>query len=81
MENEAKEPRISLTEGIIVLLFMLVIMGFSVIKLQISPQIPILFVILLLIGWAKVRKFSWDSVNQELLTGFQPVLFRCLFLF
>ena len=69
MENEAKEPRISLTEGIIVLLFMLVIMGFSVIKLQISPQIPILFVILLLIGWAKVRKFSWDSVNQGIING------------
>ncbi|MSE21103.1 Na+/H+ antiporter NhaC, partial [Lactobacillus parabuchneri] len=64
MKQVVKAPRIGLTEGLIVLAMMLLIMGFSVIKLQISPQIPILFVILLLIAWAKVRRFSWDSVNQ-----------------
>ncbi|MEE8825434.1 Na(+)/H(+) antiporter NhaC [Lentilactobacillus sunkii] len=69
MENEVKEPKVGLTEGIIVLLFMLLIMGFSVIKLGISPQIPILFVILLLIAWAKVRRFSWNSVNQGIIDG------------
>lgn len=69
MKNEAKAPKIGLTEGIIVLLMMLLIMGFSVIKLQISPQIPILFVILLLVAWAKARKFSWDSVNQGIIDG------------
>lgn len=69
MENDVKEPTISLTEGIIVLLMMLMIMGFSVIKLQISPQIPILFVILLLIAWAKVRRFSWNAVNQGIING------------
>lgn len=69
MENEVKEPKVGLTEGIIVLLFMLLIMGFSVIKLGISPQIPILFVILLLIAWAKVRRFSWNSVDQGIIDG------------
>ena len=69
MENDVKEPTISLTEGIIVLLMMLMIMGFSVIKLQISPQIPILFVILLLIAWAKVRRFSRNAVNQGIING------------
>ncbi|WP_057826572.1 Na+/H+ antiporter NhaC [Lentilactobacillus sunkii] len=69
MENEVKEPKVGLTEGIIVLLFMLLIMGFSVIKLGISPQIPILLVILLLIAWAKVRRFSWNSVNQGIIDG------------
>ena len=69
MKQVVKAPRIGLTEGLIVLAMMLLIMGFSVIKLQISPQIPILFVILLLIAWAKVRRFSWDLVNQGIIDG------------
>ena len=69
MQIKHQNNRIGLIEGIIVLLGMLIIMGISVIKFQISPEIPILFVILLLIVWAKARGFSWDSVNQGIING------------
>lgn len=69
MSKENSAPRIGLIEGIIVLIGMLIVMGVSVIKIQISPQIPILVVILLLILWAKARGFSWNSVNQGIIEG------------
>ncbi|GHP14824.1 Na+/H+ antiporter NhaC [Lentilactobacillus fungorum] len=69
MKNNQSANPIGLIEGIIVLAVMLMIMGISVIKFQISPEVPILFVILLLIAWAKVHGFSWDFVNQGIING------------
>ncbi|WP_283679429.1 Na+/H+ antiporter NhaC [Lentilactobacillus sp. Marseille-Q4993] len=69
MQTKKKEPIVGLIEGIIVLLIMLVFMGYSVIKLQLSPEVPILFVIMLLLAWAKLRGFAWDDINEGIING------------
>lgn len=68
MEKD-QQPKIGFTEGAIVLLIMLIILGTSVIGFKISPEVPVLFVIMLLIFWAKLRGFEWDSVNQGITNG------------
>ncbi len=67
--QEKNAPKVEIIEGIIILLAMLLIMGFSVIKLAIAPEIPILLVIFLLICWAKIRRFSWDAVSEGIIDG------------
>ncbi|WP_268913373.1 Na+/H+ antiporter NhaC [Lentilactobacillus sp. SPB1-3] len=69
--EEQTQSKVSLMEGSIILVVMLLIMGFSVIKLALSPEIPILLVIFLLICWAKVRHFSWSSINDGIVNGIQ----------
>ncbi|GAY72115.1 predicted tyrosine transporter, NhaC family [Lentilactobacillus kosonis] len=69
--EEQSSPRVSLAEGAIILIVMLLIMGVSVIKLALAPEIPILLVIFLLICWAKARKISWSSVNDGIVNGIQ----------
>lgn len=61
--------RISFTEAIIVLLLMLVILGTSVIHLGLSPQIPVLFTVGLIVFWAKLRGASWDDIHDGIKEG------------
>lgn len=61
--------QVQLLEGLLVLIVMLFIMGFSVIKLQLSPEIPILLVTFLIIIWGKLRGNPWESVNQGIISG------------
>ncbi|UQS84539.1 Na+/H+ antiporter NhaC [Apilactobacillus apisilvae] len=67
MEN--KKPKVSLLEGIIVLLIMICMMSFGVIGLGISPEVPILVGILLLVFWAKFRGFQWDDIDEGFIVG------------
>lgn len=50
---------------------MLVILGIGVIGFGLSPQTPVLFVIALIILWAKVRHTSWDDINAGIMEGVQ----------
>ncbi len=59
-----KQKQVKFGEAIAVLLMMLVVMGVGVIGFGISPQIPVLLVIALVILWAKIRHFSWDAIHQ-----------------
>lgn len=65
----AKEVKPKLWEAIIILLMMLVIMGIGIIELHLTPVVPILTVILLLIFWGKLRGFSWDDINDSFVIG------------
>lgn len=65
----AKEVKPKLWEGIVILLLMLVIMGIGIIELHLTPVVPILMVILLLIFWGKLRGFSWDDINDSFVMG------------
>lgn len=47
--------KIHFKEAIIILIIMLIILGTAVIKFGLSPQIPVLFTIALLIFWARFR--------------------------
>ena len=48
--------KINFGEAIIILVLMLAILGTGVIGFGLSPQVPVLFVVALLIAWAKVKK-------------------------
>ena len=63
--------KISTLEAVTVLFFMLLIMGFSVIGLKISPQTPVLLVMGLITIWAKIRGFSWQTINQGIKDGIE----------
>lgn len=65
----AKEVKPKLWEAIVILLLMLIIMGIGIIELHLTPVVPILMVILLLIFWGKLRGFSWDDINDSFVMG------------
>ena len=56
-------------EAATLLLIMLIILGTAVIKFGLSPQIPVLFVIALLIFWVKLRGASWDEIYKGIQEG------------
>ncbi|MCK8624909.1 Na+/H+ antiporter NhaC [Apilactobacillus xinyiensis] len=69
MENS--KPKVSLLEGIIILLAMIVVMGVGVIGLGISPEVPILIGIMMMVFWGKFKGFSWDEIDNSFVVGIQ----------
>lgn len=73
MENRP----ITFKHGGLILMIMLIIMAVSIIGLQINPVIPILVVILLIMGWARLRGYDWDKIHggisDGVLTGVIPI--------
>ncbi|MGQ2282777.1 Na+/H+ antiporter NhaC [Apilactobacillus kunkeei] len=67
--QEEKKPTVSLAEGIIILIVMMAIMSFGVIGLGISPEVPILTGIMLLIFWGRFKGFKWDDIDEGFVTG------------
>ena len=48
---------------------LLTILGLAVIKLALSPEVPVLFIVLLLTFWARLRGFSWQDVQDGIKEG------------
>ncbi|CCI84419.1 Na+ H+ antiporter [Lactobacillus pasteurii DSM 23907 = CRBIP 24.76] len=65
----AEKHRVSFSEAIIILVIFLGILGTSVIKFGLSPEVPVLFTVLLLSFWAKLRGFSWTDVQDGIKEG------------
>lgn len=61
--------KLSLREAIIVLIIILAIMGYGVIGLGLSPQVPVLLAITVTIFWAKFKGLSWDQINAGIKDG------------
>lgn len=61
-------------EALTILVIMLVILGTAVIHFGLSPQIPVLFTIALLIFWAKLRGASWEDVHQGIKDGISTAI-------
>lgn len=61
--------KVSFNEAIILLLLMLAFLGTGVIGFGLSPQVPVLFVIALLIGWARLKKASFEEIHQGITEG------------
>ena len=61
--------KINFGEAIIILVLMLAILGTGVIGFGLSPQVPVLFVVALLIAWAKVKKATWEKVHDGITEG------------
>lgn len=66
--------KVKFGEAITILVIMLVILGTAVIRFGLSPQIPVLFTIALLIFWAKIRGASWDDVHQGIIDGISTAI-------
>lgn len=69
MKEKQQQSKVSMIEGIWILIIMMIILGTAVIKFQVSPEVPILLVIMLIMFWARFRGFSWDDINSSLIKG------------
>lgn len=67
--GEVNMKKVTFNEAIIILIMMLVILGTGVIGFGLTPQLPVLFVIGLLILWAKVKKATWDEIHAGISEG------------
>ena len=65
----SKLKRVSLKEGLLLLLAILVIMGVCVIGFKIPPEVPILISIMIIIAWAKARGTKWKQIDQGFVSG------------
>lgn len=59
----------NILEVLIILALILAILGFSVIKLGLAPQVPIMAAIALLILWGKMHRESWHLIHQGITKG------------
>lgn len=64
-----KKIKLSLREASIMLVIILAIMGYGVIGLGLSPQVPVLLAITVTIFWAKFKGLSWDEINAGIKDG------------
>ncbi|RVU74061.1 Na+/H+ antiporter NhaC [Lactobacillus xujianguonis] len=64
-----KKKEVSFTESIIILLLLLAILGIAVIKFGLSPEVPVLFTVLLLTFWAKFKGWSWGEIQDGIKEG------------
>lgn len=67
--NEIKKISVGEASGILILV--LLIMGGGVIGFGLSPQVPVMLAMGTIILWAKLRKFSWASVNLGIKDGIE----------
>lgn len=63
------KKKVSFTESLIILAVLLIILGLAVIKFGLSPEVPVLFTVLLLTFWAKFRGFSWQDIQDGIKEG------------
>ena len=64
-----EKKKVSFAESIIILIVLLAILGVSVIKFGLSPEVPVLFTVLLLTFGARLRGFSWQDVQNGIKEG------------
>ncbi|WP_290033381.1 Na+/H+ antiporter NhaC [Ligilactobacillus cholophilus] len=70
--KQQDKPQISLFEAITILVILFCVLGYLIIAQQISPQVPILVVLTLLMFYGKFRGFSWDDVMEGIEEGIKP---------
>lgn len=67
------KKKISFAESIIILVILLAVLGISVIKFGLSPEVPVLFTVLLLTFWARLRGFTWNDVQDGIGVAIIPI--------
>ena len=66
--------QISFKEAVTILILMLAVLGWGVIGFGLSPQIPVLTVIALLIFWLQIRGFEWEEVMKGISQGISTAI-------
>ncbi|MGF2385962.1 Na+/H+ antiporter NhaC family protein [Lentilactobacillus otakiensis] len=72
MKNSSTKIRFSLWESLMVMVVMFAILGTMIIKYQLSPQVPILFVFTILLFYGRIKKISWDDIFDGVSDGVAP---------
>lgn len=68
------ERNVTLKESIFLLVVLLAIIGTSIIGFSLPPQVPILVAIGIVILFAKMKGFSWDTIHNGIQNGIIPGL-------
>lgn len=63
------KKKVSFPEAIIILLLLLLILGISVIKFGLMPEVPVLFTVCLLLFWLRIRGNDWSSIQDGIKEG------------
>lgn len=66
--------KIGFNESVTILVIMLVILGTGVIGFGLSPQVPVLTVIGLLMAWLAFRKVSWKEITTGITEGISTAI-------
>lgn len=70
--EEKKNVRVSVKEAILILAVLFCILGFLIIGLHLSPQVPILTALTFLMFYGKIRGFDWDDIIEGIENGIKP---------
>ena len=81
MKEKQKKKTVSVREASIVLLIIVAAIATGVIGLKISPNITILFVIALILGYAMFRKVPFDQMHKGIVDGLKPGIIQFYFHF
>lgn len=63
------KKKVGFGEAVTILIILLAILGVSVIGFGLSPEVPVLFTVLLLVFWAKFRGASWEEIQDGIKEG------------
>ena len=68
------KKEVTLKESIFLLVVLLAIIGTCIIALGVPPQVPILIAIGLVVLFAKLKGFSWETIHDGIQNGITPGL-------
>lgn len=71
-EEEKKNVRVGVKEAILILVVLFCILGFLIIGLHLSPQVPILTALAFLMFYGKIRGFAWNDIMEGIENGIKP---------
>lgn len=70
--EKKKIVRMGVMEAILILVILFCILGFLIIGLRLSPQVPILTALTFLMFYGKIRGFDWDDIIEGIENGIKP---------
>jgi len=71
-KSERDKPNLGIVESIVVVIAILFILGYLIIFLGQSPQVPLLISVVALMLYGFFRGFSWDTIVSAIEDGIKP---------
>lgn len=71
-KSERDKPNIGVAESIVVVIVILFILGYLIIFLGQSPQVPLLISVVTLMLYGIIRGFNWDEIVGAIEDGIKP---------
>lgn len=68
-ENIMQSRKITFAESLAILIILLIILGVAVINFGLSPEVPVLLVVGLLVFWLRARGFLFDEIQAGIKDG------------